>query len=365
MDDSRLRHWLALSRLRLDRVPVGAVIERFGAPEEVFAAPRAQLASFSTVVAEAVAGFCAWAEVDAEMKAIADKAVRVLTFEDVLYPALLKLIPDPPPVIYVKGRVEALASAPAVAVVGTRRPTHYGLQMAEEVSRDLARSGVAVVSGMARGCDTSAHMGALSGGGMTVAVLGTGIDIPYPKENARLYEEIADRGALVSELPLSTPPFPQNFPRRNRIISGLSLGVLVVEAPLRSGSLMTARLALDYGRDVLAVPGKATSARSAGPNRLIKDGAALVECADDVLSALGLERTRIEAEEASLNRLDGEESIVSRALGDEPVHIDEIALRTGLSASRISGLLLSMELKGLVGQLTGKRFVRRLSPSGA
>ncbi len=278
-------------------------------------------------------------------------------------------------VLYVRGR--AGNWAPAVAVVGTRYPSQYGARVSETISAALAASGMVVVSGLARGCDSAAHRGALAGGGgtpSTVAVLGCGIDRVYPPENDRLYSEIIEAGVLVSEYPLGSSPVPGNFPRRNRIIAGLSLGVVVVEAPERSGALMTAELALDYNRDVFAVPGEVTSSKSSGTNRLLKDGAMLATEAADVLVGLGLASRHSKDDDAGPARqtgsvrgegtlrpaLAGGESAVWDALGAGPMHIDTISTAAGVSSSEASAHLLSLELKGLVEQLPGKQFSRKL-----
>lgn len=359
MDGKDLKYWLALSRVRsIGQFDLNGVMERFGSPEGIFTAPGRLLEAFSSVFAGAVKEFSDWEWAERELELIDERKVEAVAFPYPRYPPLLRRICDPPCLIYMKGADFDL-SAPAVAVVGTRRPSHYGLRMAEEIARGLAASGVTVVSGMARGCDTAAHNGALASGGATVAVLGTGVDVAYPKENSRLYEEISGKGALISEFPLSTPPLPHHFLMRNRIISGLSLGVVVVEAPRRSGALMTARLALEYNREVMAVPGQATSLKSAGTNGLIKDGAQLVEGASDVLKALSIPSPAPPVEKER-PRVDNEEGAVLKALGDEPAHIDIITERTGFTAARISAVLLGMEIKGMVKQFPGKRFLRRV-----
>ncbi|MBI5468884.1 MAG: DNA-protecting protein DprA, partial [Deltaproteobacteria bacterium] len=286
--DKGIKYWLALGRVKgLELFFLKGLFDRFGGPEGIFNAGRAELGSFSTALADNVEAFTDWDWVEKELELIEEKGARVITYCDPDYPAPLRDINDPPCLLYAKGRGYDLSS-PSVAIVGTRHPTHYGLKMSEVLSRDLSAMGMVVVSGMARGCDTAAHKGALKAGGATVAVLGTGIDVPYPRENRRLYEEIIEKGLVVTELPVSTPPAPYNFPKRNRVISGLCSGVVVVEAPLRSGALMTARLALEYNREVMAVPGQATSYRSAGTNRLLKEGAFLVETCEDVMAALSL-----------------------------------------------------------------------------
>lgn len=356
----RLKYWLALSRVKgLERFVLKGLLERFGSPEEIFREKKAALEAFSSAFADAVGGFDSWAWVEKEIGLIERHGIEAAVFDGPGYPPILKEIYDPPCLLYMKGRPYDY-SRPAVAVVGTRRPSHYGLKMAETISTELAAAGVVIVSGMARGCDTAAHKGALASKGTTAAVLGTGIDIAYPRENRPVYDEIGEKGLLISEYPVSTPPVPQNFPRRNRIISGLSRGVLVVEAPLRSGSLMTARLALGYNREVLAVPGQATSPKSAGANRLIKDGAVLVECAKDVLDAFSIGyAAHWEGAKETGPVPEGDERLVFRALGSDPLHIDSITEITGLSAVKTSTLLLEMELKGMITQCPGKCFIRR------
>lgn len=363
--DKNLKYWLALSRLRgLERYDLSGVLLRFGGPEGIFREGRAGLEAFSAAFAETVCEFKDWGWVDKEIALIEKHGVRVLTLDDALYPRLLKHIYDPPCILYTKGSLYDY-NLPAVAIVGTRHPSHYGLSMSETIARDLAAMGVVIVSGMARGCDMAAHKGALSSGGFTVAVLGTGINVPYPRENTKLHGEIMEKGLVVTEMPISTPPLPENFPRRNRIISGLSKGVLVIEAPVRSGSLMTARLALDYNREVMAIPGHANSPKSMGTNKLLKDGAIFVENAVDVMQALSFsfsipeEKSGEEDTEHGVG-LGGEERLVWEALEEGPAHIDSIMEHTGLSVARASTVLLDMELKGIIEQKPGKCFLRRI-----
>jgi DNA processing protein len=254
----------------------------------------------------------------------------------------------------------------AVAVVGSRRATPYGLEIAQRLAADLAARGVTVVSGLARGIDSAAHRGALDAGGRTVAVLGSGADVIYPPENRALARRIAERGAVVSQFAPGTPPLPHNFPERNRVIAGLALGVVVVEAAARSGSLITAGLAGELGREVMAVPGRVTSAESQGAHRLIQDGAALVQGWEDVIAQLP-ERWRAcvrmvpadagVARAAGGGEAAGETGRVLGALGDEPVTIDEVIDRSGLASGRAAALLLELELAGRVRQIDGKRFV--------
>lgn len=358
MDEKRLKYWLALSMLRgIERFNAGSLIERFGGPEEVFNAGPAVLAGFSGPFAKSVAAFKDWDRVEQEKELALKKGARIVAYDDPSYPQALKRTYDPPCLLYMMGNAYK-EDCPAVAIVGTRHPSQYGTAMAETLGRDLAYSGINVVSGMARGCDMSAHKGALKAGGFTTAVLGTGVDEVYPREARKLYDEIIEKGVVISEYLMGTPPQPHNFPKRNRIISGLSLGVAVVEAPLRSGSLMTARLALEYGREVFAFPGQVNSLKSSGTNRLIKDGAMLIEGGKDIVEALGLPFAA-EREEPQAILPEGDEKLLFDALGKEVVQIDSLCEKTGLSAARTSMLLLNMELKGMVEQKPGKSFLRR------
>lgn len=357
--DKGIKYWLALGRLKgLERAPAVELLKELGSAEALFEECRNGSAEgLSTKSMNALRGFDDWGWCEDEIERVEKNGSRLITLNDAEYPPLLKEICDPPYMLYARGQVCRWSTAPLVAVVGTRRPSHYGVQMAEGISRDLTYMGAVVVSGLARGCDSSAHRGSLSAGGPTVAVLGTGLDVVYPKENARLYEEITDKGVVLSELPMGTTPAPYNFPKRNRIISGISDAVLVVEAPLRSGALMTARLALDYNREVFAVPGAATSYKSKGANRLIKDGAALIECADDIASILSFTPAAGFKPEASTATED--ERTVLEALGPDQLHIDSIIEKTGFSVVKTSAILLDMELKGLVVQRPGKCFAKR------
>jgi DNA processing protein len=282
------------------------------------------------------------------------------------YPPLLDEIYDPPLVLYCRGHIEVL-DLPAVAVVGTRRPTYYGLQMAQGLAADLAARGVAVISGLARGIDAAAHRGCLEAGGMTAAVFGCGIDVVYPREHRQLSRQIVERGLLLAEFPPGTSPAPQNFPVRNRIISGLSLGTVIVEACEYSGSLITARLAMEQNREVFAVPGNLTSPQSFGPNYLIKQGAKLVQVWRDVVEELPSEvRHGILAREDTRSRpvqeldlMTEEESMIVAALdASKATQFDRIFQRSGMSVPRLSELLLNLEMRGLVRQVPGNLFIR-------
>ncbi len=284
------------------------------------------------------------------------------------YPAHLGSMPSAPAVLYVRGRVVA-DDALAVAVVGSRRATPYGLEVAERLGADLAARGVTVVSGLARGIDSAAHKGALASGGRTIAVLGSGVDVIYPPENRQLARRIAQSGAVVSQFVPGTPPLPYRFPERNRVIAGLVLAVVVVEATERSGALITAGFAAELGREVMAVPGRVTSPESRGTHRLIQDGAALVEGAEDVIAALPTRwRACVKAVGSAEMTAPGPALVeredsgrVLAALGDEPMTIDDVIERSGVASGRATALLLELELTGRVRQIDGKRFVRALA----
>jgi DNA processing protein len=290
---------------------------------------------------------------------------RCIALDDAEYPAQLRGIPQPPATLWARGTL-ATEDALAVAIVGSRHATAYGLQMAEALAADLAAHGVTVVSGLARGIDSAAHRGALSAGGRTIAVFGSGVDVIYPPENRKLAASIVEHGALLSQFEPGTAPLPQHFPQRNRVIAGLSLGVVVVEAAERSGSLITAGFAGELGREVMAVPGRATSEQSAGAHRLIQDGAALVAGWQDVVAQLPARWQACLREPALLDDGRGEaraagspeaERILA-ALGEEPVGIDEVIELSGVGSAKAAAVLLELELEGRVRQMGGKRFIQ-------
>ncbi len=367
-DDPRLP-WLAFQVVFLDnRYSAWKAFSRLSSVETILSMGRSALVDlgFHPKAAERIASGDAEREAR-EALAATGTGTTILTYADADYPALLREIPDPPPVLFAAGDVGALAG-PCVAVVGARAPTPYGRAVAGRLAADLAARGAVVVSGMARGIDACAHRGALeTPGGRTVAVFGCGLDIRYPPENADLAERIRERGALLTELPPGTPPFPQHFPLRNRIISGLSLGLVAVEAAERSGSLISAKLALEQGREVMAVPGNATSPLSRGTNGLIRAGAKLVEGWEDVAEELpppwrdDLLRQRDEAAPGPPAALNAREDAVIQCLAtDAAVHVDELAERTELSVSELLAVLLGLELKGAVLQHPGKYYQRSL-----
>jgi DNA processing protein len=348
-------------------IRVRQLIERFGDAAAVLKASRQQLLQVRSIgeeTAEAIAGWEKRLDLAAELKRVADFGAHIVVQDDPEYPALLRQIYDPPIVLYVKGSLLP-KDKNAVAMVGSRMTTHYGTEVARKLAYQLAYLGVTVVSGGARGIDTAAHQGALSGKGRTVAVLGTGINLVFPPENAELYERIAANGALVTQFAFNRQADKQTFPIRNRIVAGMTLGTVVVEANLTSGALITANFATEYGRQVFAVPGRIDSPRSKGCHELIKKGAKLCEGAEDILSefeylfppsnrpAAPNETGLLPALELSPN-----EQQVHACLSGEETSIDDVIHRSGLPTSAVSVALLSLEMKRLVKQLPGKMFVR-------
>lgn len=350
------------------------LLERFGSPENVFHALRTELEDLrlgpETVLSILRKEFHQRAE--EELDLVRRIGGEILILDDGVYPSYLREIHDPPITLYVAGDWRACFELPCVAVIGSRRCTTYGRNASAMLSKDLAEMGVCVVSGFARGIDTAAHRGALSGGGRTIAVMGTGIDDVYPADNRRVFEEIlGSGGAVVSQFPLRTPPLRENFPYRNRIISGLSLAVLVVEASERSGSLITARLAMEQDREVLAVPGNITSRNSFGTNYLIKSGAKLVQHWQDVVTELPPEIAAeilppgtAEPDSPGFATVppgltDHEKAIFRQLKPDAHLHKDELFELTGLSFGSLNAALVSLELKDLILTLPGDNYARR------
>ncbi len=375
--ETHLLEWLALSLTPgLGPTRGRKLVEYFGGPEAVFRASLTELegTGIQAVSAQSLATGKSEELAREEIARAAAAGVTVISGDDPSYPPRLKEIYDPPLILYVRGNLEALTK-PGIAMVGTRHPTPYGSGMAERLACDLAVQGLVIISGMARGVDTASHRGAISAKGKTIAVFGTGVDVIYPKENSRLSEQmLALGGALISEFPLGTFAAPQNFPIRNRILSGMSVGVLVVEAAEYSGTRITARCALEQNRDVFAVPGNVTNKNSWGPNTLIKQGAKLVATWEDVWEDLPTE-VRLALTPASTPESPGastaslfpdeglpphERKILSLLKADESTHIDEIVekLETQMSSSEIFAALFELELTGKVRQMPGKNFVK-------
>jgi DNA processing protein len=379
-----LRHWLQLSLTDgIGPILIRRIVDAAGSAAAACGASATLLREIEGIGTAKASKIhqsmrAAAEEVDKELEAAEKLGVSIISQEDERFPLLLRSIPDPPAVLYLKGNFEP-RDLNAVAIVGSRKCSYYGREQAERFGALLAGAGVTVLSGGARGVDSSAHRGAMSHPqGRTIAVLGSGVDVPYPPENAGLFEQIAAKGAVVSEYPLGTAPMKENFPRRNRIVSGMSRGVLVIEADERSGALITARQACDdHGRAVFALPGRVDSPTSAGPHKLIRDGAALVTCLEDILDGLG--PLPQEAHEVSLFEptapatpqaaepvtiaydagLTERQRIVLAQLDGEPVHIDTLIDRTALAANEVLQDLTLLSLKGFVKRVDGQAFVKR------
>ena len=350
-----LAAWLRLTLSpELSNTSVLALLHAFGQPEQVFTAPRAQIcAAVGDKIANALAKEAKANDIDAAARWIGEPNHHFVGIGEKTYPAALMQMPDPPAALYVQGRVELL-SRPAFAIVGSRNATAQGARDAQSFAHTLSNAGLAIVSGLALGIDAAAHRGGLRAKGSSIAVMGTGADRIYPPRNRDLAHELASNGALVSEFPLATPPLPGNFPRRNRLISGLSRGVLVVEAALMSGSLITARFALEQNRDVFAIPGSIHSPLAKGSHRLIKDGAKLVECAEDIPDELGLEHDPPTEPPAGPE----DDDTTLDAMGQAPVSVDELAERTGDEAGDIAARLSLLEIEGRIASVAGGLFQR-------
>jgi len=378
-------YWLALTLVPgLGTRRAGRLLQKFGSPQALLQASRSELeaAGIDSGLAQSVASGCSFEDAATQQEKMKAAGAVAVTMSDPRYPSLLREIYDPPIVLFARGRVELLQGF-MLGIVGTRRPTPYGMAVAERLGRELGEAGLTIASGMARGIDTAAHTGALDTDAGTVAVLGCGADIVYPSENRRLASRIAEKGLILSEFPMGSVAFPQNFPIRNRIISGMSTGTLVVEGAQYSGSAITAKLAMDQGREVLAVPGNITSKASWGPNLLIKQGAKLVQEWQDVITELPVEvrsqliekgRQRIlgamESGGTAQNESSGTPStedpnaetarrILAALKFDESIHPDKL-LETveGCSPSELIAALFDLEMRGMVRQLPGKNFVK-------
>jgi DNA processing protein len=354
-DEASLKAWLALSLTRgLGGESARRLLKEFGSPDAIYAAPVSSLKSVvKTDVAAEISRGIADETVDPALAWLEDNNNHIVTLADSDYPQALLNIPDPPLLLYVKGRLDLL-NRPALAVVGSRSATPQGINNAEAFAKSLSDAGLCIISGMAHGIDAAAHRGALRGQGGSIAIVGTGLDIVYPAANRDLAHMLAQQGTLVSEFPLATPPLAANFPRRNRLISGMSLGCLVVEASLQSGSLITARLALEQGRDVFAIPGSIHAPQSKGCHALLKQGAKLVETAQDILEELG----GVLASPAQPSDSEGADSALLEHLGFDPVDVDTLSLRCGLTIAELSAMLLTLELSGRVCVLPGGLYQR-------
>lgn len=364
------KYWIALKSVAgVGNITFPALVDEFGSLPAIFAAPVSQLSEIPGIsknIAIAIAGFKDWEKVKAELELIDKNEIKIITYQDELYPVKLMNIYDRPPFLYVRGNLNK--DDINIAVVGSRLASTYGKYTTEKISRELALKGLTIVSGMARGIDSVAHRGALTAHGRTIAVLGSGLDVIYPPENKKLFTDIIQNGAVISEFPLGTPPRSANFPTRNRIISGMSYGVVIVEAGEKSGSLITARLALEQGREVFAVPGSIDSAGSRGTNKLIKQGAKLIENTDDILEEIfpqfdativlkppSVSNAEVIATKPAEILSTVDQKIIGFISGDR-VHIDDLISSTSLSSADILGALTTLELKDIIQQHPGKFF---------
>jgi DNA processing protein len=373
-------HWLALRMAAgVGTRKAGQLVEIFRSPVAIFraSADELQAAGLSPAAAQSIASGCAFEEAAMQHEKVHQMGVELVPITDPRYPPRLRDIFDPPPLLYARGRVELLQHL-MLGMVGTRRPTAYGTQVATRLAKDLSEAGLTIASGMARGIDTAAHRAVLEAGGDTVAVFGCGVDEVYPSENRKLAETLAEKGLLISEFPMGAPPFPQNFPVRNRIISGMSAGVLVVEGGEYSGSTITAKLASEQNREMFAVPGNVTNKMSWGPNLLIKQGAKLVQEWNDVVSELKAEDRRTLVEQVR-NKMNLQEKVVGESAGaspaseisghsrlvlkalkhDAPVTMEALVeALEGLTLSDIMACLFELEMTGVVRQLPGRSYIK-------
>jgi DNA processing protein len=359
MSQDDVRFWVGFSKVPgIGAARLRALLDYFGGLEAAWLAPIHELQAAGLDrrsilnLVEVRDGL----DLAAEVGRLARAGVKVTTWEDAAYPPNLRQVYNPPPVLYVRGSIETRDEW-AVALVGTRRASVYGKEAAQMLSAGLAQAGVTVVSGLARGIDTAAHRACLDAGGRTLAVLGCGVDIVYPQENARLAAEIVERGALVSEYPLGTRPESRNFPPRNRIVSGLALGTLVVEADVGSGALITADFAAEQGREVMAVPGSIFARNCRGTNRLIQQGAKMVCSVSDVLEELNLTMVSEQAQVRAILPENETEALLLKHLSAEPLHVDALGQAVHLPIAQVSSTLALMELKGLVRQVGGMSYV--------
>ncbi len=354
--------WILLSKLEISPRKRLALVQSFDSPCDIFRASKETLLGVKGITEQNAEKILALARegTDREKRIMEKVGAKIITIFDTVYSPNLKEIYDPPVVLYVRGEIKEEDKF-AVAVVGTRRPTQYGRSVAHKLARELVQRGFTVVSGLARGIDACAHRGALEGGGRTIAVLGCGIDIAYPQENKELMEEIVRRGAVISEFAPGVPPQPWHFPIRNRIISGLSLGTVIVQAPEGSGALITADLALEQGREVFAIPGNIEDPRSKGPHQLIKEGAKLVEFVEDIITELGIPSQVSHpvpiSQPSNLFLPPEEEQLLKLLSYEEERYIGDISKEAGLPPARVASLLTFLELRGLVKRLPGDHFV--------
>jgi DNA processing protein len=361
-----ISYWVALSLVPgVGSVLFKRLLDQFKTPDAVFRATLGDLLGVEGIgkrVAEEILKGPAEKKTERELRLLKEAGGTLLTIADEHYPLRLREIYDPPPLLYLRGELREEDNL-ALSIVGSRKTSPYGRWITERMSEEIVRHGITIVSGMARGIDSVAHAGAIAGGGRTLAVLGCGIDVIYPPDNRTLFGQIIDHGAVLSEFPMGSRPEGIHFPRRNRIISGLSIGVVVVQASAKSGSLITAEYALEQGREVFAIPGNIGADGSRGTNRLIKEGAKLVESSEDILEEILPRWKRMREDSIKVQSpgegLPEEEKIVCQLLSESPLHIDVIIRESRLDPGKVSGLLLEMELKGIITQWPGKCFTKK------
>lgn len=355
-----VRYWIGFNRVYgVGPAKVRALIDHFGDLETAWRAapPELKAAGLDRKSIENLLNTRAKIDLDQEIDRVDKAGARIVIWDAADYPPLLKSLPDAPPVLYVKGQLNTADREWTVAIVGTRRATAYGRQATEMLATDLVRNGITIVSGLARGIDAYAHEAALRAGGRTLGVLACGIDQVYPPEHAKLAARMVEQGALLTEAPCGSPPEGGNFPARNRIISGLSLGTIVVEAAETSGALITSDRALEQGREVFAVPGHIFAKSSLGTHRLLKEGATLVTSAQDVLEALNLKMVAAHTEARAVIPEDPTEAQLFVLLSNDPTHIDYLVRESGLPVAQVSSTLALMELKGIIRQIAGMQYV--------
>lgn len=358
---NELLYWIALKQVKgLGNILYKRLISSWGSPQKIFSASYdelMQVQGLSQTVANNIKQFDAFYMAEEELKKIEKNRVDIITISDRFYPPLLHQIEDPPPFLYVKGELYKILHSPCIAVVGTRFPSPYGEEVTEEISLALIKEGFTIVSGMAKGIDSIAHKTAITHHGKTIAIWGSGINKVYPSGNRQLAQNIEQHGLILSEYPLDTPPMDVNFPERNRIISGMSLAVIVTEASLNSGTMITVSHALDQGREVFAVPGQIYSMMSQGTNRLIKHGCGVVDSVDSLI-------TEVKALLPSRNKKETEADMpepylrVLSVLSSKPVDLDTIIARLKIDTAKVMSILTEMELEGIIKQLPGKQFIK-------
>lgn len=365
---AELESWIRLNQISvIGPVKFKKLLDFFGTAEKVLSASAGNLMQAEGIeerTAKTIVAEREKIDIQKEIEEAAKNRVKIITALMDEYPQTLKTIYDYPPVLYVKGRIRE-SDAVAVAVVGTRKFTSYGKMTCEYISRELVNAGITIISGLARGIDTIAHRAAVCGKGRTIAVLGNGLAHHYPPENKKLEEQISENGAVISEFSMHTKPDKQNFPRRNRLISGLSLGVVVVEADEKSGALITARCAAEQGRDVFAIPGNIFSKYSKGSHRILKQGAKLVETVDDIINEINVLKNFVERTRKSLRivretkNLNEEAKLISEAIGFEQIHIDSISEKMKMPVEKLSVILLELVMNGFISELPGKMYIRK------